>query len=247
MQHMRQIKISADDLKQLEFLRAIPEDELEAWAQVALAVRTPRRTNLITAGEEARALYLIRGGIVLLCLETRDGETRMSGLAGPGQCFGLEVLHPTARATHFVCALTEVEAIAIAEKEVRAAIERGGLLARLLAGFTAARYAELTDDYVRSTTLDVRARAAVAMLRVSDALGSSILPLTQEQVASLVGTRRETLALVLSRMRADGLIATRYRAIEILDRTGLREAARDGYPTCMDLGLEYPITGRSSV
>lgn len=237
--------MTVEELRKIPFLSAVPPDELQPWAATAQPFRVQRRSNLVTAGDDASMLYLVSAGMVVLCLETREGEMRMSGLVGPGQCVGLECLHPTARATHYVCALTDVEGAAVPAAAAREATVRGGDLSRLLAGYAAGRLAELTDDYVRSTTLDVRARAAVALLRVSDSLGDRSVPLTQEQVASLVGTRRETLALVLGRMRRERLIATRYRAIHIVDREGLEEAAQGGYPTCMELGIAYPLTGAS--
>jgi hypothetical protein len=128
---------------------------------------------------------------------------------------------------------------------VRASVARGGTLASLLAAFAAGRLAELTDDYVRATTLDVRARAGVALLRLSDRLNANQIPLTQEQLSGLVGTRRETLALILGALRNEEIIDTRYRMIKILDRNRLMEAARGGYPTCVDHVVPVPLTGES--
>ena len=63
--------------------------------------------------------------------------------------------------------------------------------------------------------------------------------------AGIVGTRRETLALILGALRNEEIIDTRYRLIKILDRQRLLEASRDGYPTCVEKIVPVPLTGES--
>ena len=235
----------AADLKLIPFLSAIPESELEPWASVATRREAPRRETIVSSGEEDLCLFLVARGMVMLCLESKSGETRMTGLVDPTQCFNIQCLHPGVRATEAAHALTDTEVIAIPGEAARESVGRGGALATLLAGYAAGRLAEVTDDFVRATTLDVRARTAVSLLRLSDRLNTLNIPLTQEQLSGLVGTRRETLALILGALRNEEIIDTRYRMIKILDRDRLLEATRDGYPTCVDRCVPVPLTGES--
>ena len=235
----------AAELKQIPFLSAVPEEELEKWAGVATRHEVPRRQTLVSPGESDLSLFLLERGLVMLCLESRTGETRMTGIVDPTQCFNIQCLHPGVRATESAHALTDAEVIAIPGTEVRQAVRLGGTLAALLAGYAAGRLAEVTDDFVRATTLDVRARTAVSLLRLSDRLQTANIPLTQEQLSGLVGTRRETLALILGALRNEEIIDTRYRMIKVLDRGRLEEATKDGYPTCVNQCVPVPLTGKS--
>ena len=237
----------AADLKQIPFLSAVPEEELEDWARVATLQEVARRHTLVLPGERELSLCLLRRGLVMLCLQSREGETRMTGIVDPSQAFNIQCLHPGVAATEAAHALTDAEVVSIPGPEARAALRRGGALGAVLGGFAAGRLAELTDDYVRSTTLDVRARTAVSLLRLSDRLQTANIPLTQEQLSGLVGTRRETLALILGAMRNEEIIDTRYRMIKILDRERLTEATRHGYPTCVDKCVPVPLTGASAL
>src|SRR5687767_11886521 len=221
----------AAELKRIPFLSAVPESELEPWAAVAARHEVERRQTLVTPGEENLSLFLLERGLVMLCLQSRSGETRMTGIADPTQCFNVQCLHPGVRATEAAHALTDATAISIPGEEAREAVRRGGVLAGVLAGFAAGRLTEMTDDFMRATTLDVRARAAVALLRLSERLQTLNIPVTQEQLSGLVGTRRETLALILSALRNEEMIDTRYRMIKILDRDRLMDATKGGYPT----------------
>ncbi|MFN3651726.1 MAG: Crp/Fnr family transcriptional regulator [Armatimonadota bacterium] len=237
--------MTAAELKQIPFLSPIPEAELEPWAGVARRQQVERRETLVSPGDRDLSLFLLTRGIVVLCIEARTGETRMTGLIDASQCFNIQCLHPGAHAPESAHALTEAEVVEIPGEHARLAVERGGVLARLLAGFAAGRLAEMTDDFVRATTLDVRARAAVALLRLGDRLRSKNIPITQEQLSGIVGTRRETLALILGALRNEEIIDTRYRMIKILDRERLVGATKAGYPTCIDRVIPVPLTAES--
>jgi len=237
----------AADLKQIPFLNAVPEEELEAWAAVAKHWNVSRRETLVTPGDEIHSLCLVQQGLVMLCLETKSEESRMTAIVDPTQCFNIQCLHPKAKATESAHALTDSELVTVPGPEVRATLKRGGVLAQVLGGFAAGRLCELTDDYARATTLDVRARTAVSLLRLSDRLHTNNIPLTQEQLSGLVGTRRETLALILGALRNEEIIDTRYRMIKVLDHDRLVEASRAGYPTCIDHAVPSPLTGESCV
>ncbi|HEU4754565.1 MAG TPA: Crp/Fnr family transcriptional regulator [Armatimonadota bacterium] len=233
------------ELKQIPFLATVPDAELEDWGPAATKREAARRETLVSAGEAVQSLFLVTRGMVMLCLESKSGETRMTGLVDSTQCFNIQCLHPKAHATESAHSLTDSEVVEIPAKLAREALRRGGVLAILLAGYAAGRLAEVTDDYVRATTLDVRARTAVSLLRLSDRLNTSNIPLTQEQLSGLVGTRRETLALILGALRGEEIIDTRYRMIKILDRERLLEATRGGYPTCVDSAVPVPVTAES--
>jgi len=183
--------------------------------------------------------------VVILCLESKTEETRMTGLVDSTQCFNIQCLHPGSRPVESAHALTDAEVVTIPGDVARASLRQGGVLGALLGAYAAGRLAEMTDDFVRATTLDVRARAAVSLLRLADRLGTRNIPITQEQLSGIVGTRRETLALILGALRNEEIIDTRYRMIKILDRDRLLDATRNGYPTCVDRVIPVPVTGLS--
>jgi CRP-like cAMP-binding protein len=234
------------EFQQIPFLSGIPSQELEPWAKVASRFLLERRQTLVASGEAARSLFLVARGVVALELRTRNGDTRLTGIVDPRQCFNIQCLHPEVRVAETAYALLESEVIAIPGNAARDALRQGGPLGETLGAFAAGRLAELMEEYLRATTLDVRARAATALLRLSDRLETDQIPLTQEQLSGLVGTRRETLALILGALRGEKIIDTRYRSIQILDRDRLRQAARTGYPVCIEQLAPRPLTGPGS-
>src|SRR5207237_1214686 len=142
--------------------------------------------------------------------------------------------------------LTDASLVRVPASLARDSVARGGTLARVLAGYAAAWATYLADEFIRATTQDVRTRAAVVLVTLQDTLGPSELPLPQAPIASLIGTRRETLALTLGEMRRQRVLDTRYRRIKILNRDALMRDTRDSYPTCVPNSVPIPITGKSA-
>lgn len=235
--------IDVAELAAIPFLKGVPEKELTSWARVAQPREVERREELFASGDPIDSLMLVRHGLIFYCLQTAVGETRMTAIIDSQQCLNIGCLHPQTRHTMSAVALTEASLISIPARAAREAVERGGRLARVLAGYCAAWATSLADEFIRATTQDVRTRAATALVRLMDALGSDEIPLSQEQIAHLIGTRRETLALTLGDMRREKIVDTRYRRIRILNRQALVDDTRGSYPTVIANAVPIPITG----
>ena len=239
--------LDVSDLARVPFLAGVPEEEVAPWAPEAEAFEVRRRETLFSPGDPNTHLILVREGLIVHCMEAAVGETRMTAIIDPQQPVNICCLHPLTRHTSGGMALTDASLIRIPARTARESICRGGTLARVLAGNAAAWSAYLADEFIRATTQDVRTRAAVVLLKLQDTLGTSEIPLSQEQIGGLIGTRRETLALTLGEMRRQRVLDTRYRRIKILNRDALMRDTRDSYPTCVANAVPIPITGKSAL
>jgi len=75
----------------------------------------------------------------------------------------------------------------------------------------------------------------------ADRIGSDQVPLTQELLAQMLGTRRTTVSLLAQRMQAKGLIRYRRGRIVILDRKALEACACDCYHIMHDEKLPHAL------
>ncbi len=235
------------ELASVPFLSGVPAEELVDWAREAETDSAARRDSLFQPGDPIEHLILLRSGLVVYCLDASVGETRMTTIIDPRRCLNICCLHPQTRHSMSGVALTDCELIRIPAASVRNSVERGGKLARTLAGYAAAWLTELSDEFIRATTQDVRTRAAAVMIKLMDTLSTNDIPLSQEQIAGLIGTRRETLALTLGEMRRQKILDTKYRRIRVLNRQALLNDTRGTYPTCIPNVVPVPITGASAV
>jgi CRP-like cAMP-binding protein len=66
------------------------------------------------------------------------------------------------------------------------------------------------------------------LARDGDGRAASAPPLSQEELASLIGSSRATVTRALSQWRARGIIRTRQRQIVVLDRAALQRLGGPG-------------------
>jgi CRP-like cAMP-binding protein len=75
----------------------------------------------------------------------------------------------------------------------------------------------------------VEARCCRWILMIHDRVGADLLPLTHEFLAAMLGVHRPTVTIVTRTLQNAQLIEQHRRAISVLDRKGLEEAACECY------------------
>jgi CRP-like cAMP-binding protein len=76
---------------------------------------------------------------------------------------------------------------------------------------------------------EVDERLARWLLMSADRVGSNSVPLTQELIAQMLGTRRSSVTVAAGILQKAGLIAHTRGDVEIIDRPRLEEASCDCY------------------
>jgi CRP-like cAMP-binding protein len=82
---------------------------------------------------------------------------------------------------------------------------------------------------------DVTGRLARWLLMIQDRTGNTLLKLTQEFLAEMIGSQRTTVSEVAGGFQDRGLIEYARGSIKILDRIGLEKASCECYPTTRNL------------
>ncbi len=76
---------------------------------------------------------------------------------------------------------------------------------------------------------EVEERLARWLLTVQDRIGEPDLPLTQEFLSNMLGTRRSTVTIIAGTLQRSGLIEYKRGHVRIVDRHGLENAACECY------------------
>lgn len=189
-------------------LESLPEVEREQ-----LLARTRRRTYernevLVREGDPSDSLHLVEGGRLAVRVDTAAGDTAMLNVIGPGDWFGeLSLLGSEAPIrTATVVALepaTTRSLTTAAFAELRQGYPASG---ELLLTLLAQRVEELSDRIVEVMydSLDRRVhRRLLDLVRVygdGDPTRPVTVPLTQEQLAGLVGGTRPSVNEVLQKL-----------------------------------------------
>ncbi len=82
---------------------------------------------------------------------------------------------------------------------------------------------------------EVEERLARWLLMVQDRTGDEVLPLTQEYIAQMLGTRRSSVTLAASSLQRGGMLEYHRGRVHILDRALLEGVACECYPIARKL------------
>jgi CRP/FNR family cyclic AMP-dependent transcriptional regulator len=173
-------------------------------------------------GDPGDSLHRVTTGRFAARITTPLGDVATFGVHGPGEVFGLlAVLHPEARRTATVVALQPSETFAIPKSaftRLRAAHPGvGSAVEQLLVEMLTASSNRLVEALYTPVHLRVRARLR-DLARIYGGSGTEpiTIPLSQEDLAGLVGTTRETVNRVLHDEQERGAVTLARRRITVL-------------------------------
>jgi len=185
---------------------------------------------LFSAHAPARALFFPESGLISLVSAVRSGEAMDVGLVGRDGVVGAPM------AVHGVDslpyeALVRVCGVAsrIEAEPLRAQAASDTTLAQALGRHARMAMAECVTSAACIAFHPAHRRCARSLLQAGDLLGSVDLPLTHDQLAHMMGVRRESVTVALGSLDARGLIEHGRAHIVIRDRQGLESAACDCY------------------
>ncbi len=183
------------------------------------------------AGDPADSLHLVRRGRFAVRITTEFGDIATINVLGQGDAFGeLALLTPGAPRSATVAALEEAETLSIHEIEFAAMRDRAPQIDRLLSGLLAAQVRRLSSQLVEALYLPADTRVRRRLLDVVAAFGpverGTVVPLTQEELASLAGTSRATVNKVLRDEQAAGTVELSRGRTTLLDPQALERKAR---------------------
>jgi CRP-like cAMP-binding protein len=189
---------------------------------------------LFRARAPAAPAYFPESGLVSLLTSVRSGETVDVGLVGSESVVG--ALPETGTADMPFEGAVRVQGIAlkIEADALRAQTASEPHLAGLLARHAQFTVAQCVTSAACIAFHPAGRRCARWLLVASDLLASTELPLTHDQLAHMMGVRRESVTVALGSLDARGLVAHGRAHIVIRDRSGLEAATCECYGLMRD-------------
>ena len=178
-------------LRSVELFDAF-DDEVLAAVQESSSLRRLKRNDVVfDEGDEPDELFVVQSGRVAIANQAVDGRESVVALMGEGDLFGEMGLFLDEGRSAAARALEDSEVLAVPYEPVKAAFERHPELlwgvVRLLAG----RLRSTDEALADSVFLDVTGRTAKRLLEMAGNEDEFDLPVTQEELAGMVGASRE--------------------------------------------------------
>jgi CRP/FNR family transcriptional regulator, cyclic AMP receptor protein len=187
--------------------------------------------TLCLEGDPATHVFILRVGWVKILFTTRDGHEIVLALRGGGEIVG-EIGGETGRRNATIQAIDSVQALIVRYDNFRSFLDTNLGADHAYRRAVTQRWTE-TDAMLRSRTGTSGAqRLARLLLDLAERHGHEVdgtiyvvMPLSQEELASLAGTSRATITRAFANWRDRGMIRTAPRRLTILDLKGLRKVA----------------------
>jgi CRP-like cAMP-binding protein len=215
-----------------DFWSALSAAEASALQQRARRVTFARGQALLSEGQIADRILILRAGRVKITSTTRTGREVILAFRGPGELLGeLAALDSEPRSATVV-ALERAEALALSPDEFRGFLADHGSATLTLLRILGQRLREADAGRIDFAAHDTLGRVAIRLLELCERFGTQegehvdiALALSQEELAGWAAASLESVGRALQTMRSLGWVQTSRRRIRVMDIAALRRAA----------------------
>lgn len=213
-------------------LRSLSEEERRRVLSASRRRRFTRREVLFHEGDPGDTLHLIDKGRVAIRITTPLGDTATVGVLGRGDVVGeMAVLEPSGRRGATVMALEPTETLSVDRGQFLELRRQHRAIDQFLIDALVAHVRRVDVQLMEALFVPVDRRVVRRLLALTDLYGAgdgadSVVPLTQDDLASLAGTSRATVNRVLRQAEDAGEVSLSRGRIRVVDRELLAHRAR---------------------
>jgi CRP-like cAMP-binding protein len=209
---------------------ALPEDSGRKLLKQVTRVNVPMRTSLYEPGDSPKFAHFLTSGIASVVTTMGDGSTSEVGTLGrEGVPQALYLLGGLPVPTRCFMQIGGT-ALRMEFNVLQRLFQTDESLRRIFLAY--AQYQSLMLSQVAGCNRlhDVTERLARWLLMIQDRTGNTLLKLTQEFLAQMIGSQRTTVSEIAGNLQDRGFIEYARGSIKILDRIGLENASCECYP-----------------
>jgi len=231
VKHASRLRLADDDGNHIhnEILIGLPPREREMLLSKLEVVRLKVHHVLHEPGDTLKSAYFCNTGLISILSVFPDGKSVEVGLVGKEGFVGLPLVAGFRTAPTRAIAQIDATAFRIDGDALTAILRQCPNLERRLQEFSQIMAVQVTQIAACNRLHEVNERLARWLLMSADRVGSELLPLTQEFLAQMLGTRRSSVTVAAGMLEKAGLITHNRGHVEIINRPKLEEASCDCY------------------
>jgi CRP-like cAMP-binding protein len=212
-----------------ELLLGLPIKESEVLFPKLEFVRLKTHHVLHEPGDTLKSAYFCNSGLISILSIFPDGKSVEVGLVGKEGFIGIPLVAGFRSAPTRAIAQIEATAFRINGETLVAILRQCPLLERRLQQFAQVMAMQTTQIAACNRLHEVEERLARWLLMSAERIGSNSVPLTQELLAQMLGTRRSSVTVAAGMLQKAGLIAHTRGDVRIIDQKRLEEASCECY------------------
>jgi CRP/FNR family transcriptional regulator, cyclic AMP receptor protein len=211
-------------------LSVLSDDDRRELLRAARRRRFGRNEVIFHEGDPGETLHLVSKGHVAIRVTTPLGDVATVRVLRPGDFFGeLAVVSPAPRNATAI-AIDATETLAVHRDEFQDLLDRQPSVQAVLVEALVTEVRRLAVQLLDALYVPVERRVWRRLLELEEVFGdggdTTVISLTQEDLAQVVGTTRPTMNRLLRDGEAAGILRVARGRVEIVDHEQLARRAR---------------------
>lgn len=224
----------AETMASVPFFSGLDAASLERVGRGMRTRRFRRGEVIFHLGDPGDALFIVMGGAIKIMLPSDSGDEAILATLRAGDVFGELALLDGAPRSATATALEPTETLVLPRDQFRELLATEPAIRDALLASIAGELRRLTNHVEELHFLDITGRLASRLARLAAESGKKLSdgsvrlgsPLTQGDLAAMIGCTRQSVNKLLGMFTDDGLIRLERDSIVILDLEGLLRTAR---------------------
>ena len=209
-----------------DLFRHFDERVVERIADASITTAFERNDRVFGEGDEANDLYVVRSGRVAISNRSTDGRESVVALMEEGDLFGDMGLFDGDGRSAEARALEPSQLVQVPYPPIRAMFDEDPALLWTVVAFLSRRLRTTDSALADAVFLDVTGRTAKRLLEIAGTNDEFVMPLTQEELAAMVGASRERVNKAIAAFVRLGWLRQSDRRYQITDRIQLERRAQ---------------------
>lgn len=231
---MMQTEFALEALGRCRLFAGLNRDALRGIARTLRVRRFRKGEVLFHEGDPGDALFIVACGAVKVVVPSEEGGEAILATLRRGDFLGELALLDGAPRSASAIALEATQALALPRDQFRALADTEPAIRDALLAALATELRRLTAHVAELHFLDLTGRLAARLARLSEEHGERLPdgsirldgPLTQGDLAAMIGATRQSVNKLLGEFEQDGLLRLERDCIVVPDPQALARAAR---------------------
>jgi CRP/FNR family cyclic AMP-dependent transcriptional regulator len=213
-------------LKNVDLFRAVDDAKLDRLGDACLQRTLSRGDELFVEGDHSNELFVVESGLIAIANQSFDGRESVVALMEPGDIFGEMPLFDGKGRSAAARALEPSVVLLVPYQPVRDLYDEDPTQLWSAVDMLTRRLRSMDGALADSVFLDVTGRTAKRLLEMAGDEDEFALPVTQEELAGMVGASRERVNKAIASFVKLGWLQQNERRYNILDRNQMQIRSR---------------------
>ncbi len=210
-------------------LLTIPDAEFAEIRRSLEYVELPSHTVLHEPKRKLEFAYFLNSGMTSLVFKTNDGESVEVGLVGKEGYTPIAAAAGLRRSPHQAIMQVGGKGFRLSMDALESALNTSPQLQQVMNRYAAVHGMQVAQTAGCNRLHDLDQRLARWLLLTQDRVGSGLLKITHDFLATMLGTDRPSVSLAAGALRKKKIIEYTHGAVRVLNRKKLEGAACECY------------------